>query len=64
MKYGLKILFPDNEYLWITTGYNIFHLEPVLFDSKELALDFVSKTWGSTADNLMFGGKIRVEPYE
>jgi hypothetical protein len=39
-------------------------LEPVLFDSKELTLDFVSKIWGSTADNLMFGEKIRVEPYE
>jgi hypothetical protein len=64
MKYGLKILFPDNEYLWMTTGHNMSQLEPVLFDSKELTLDFVSKIWGSTADNLMFGEKIRVEPHE
>lgn len=64
MKYGVKVYWPDGEFLWVTTGHNIFHLEPVLFDSKELALDFVSKTWGSTADSLMFGGKIRVESYE
>lgn len=63
MKYGVKIQFPDNEYLWLTMGDSKFQLQPVLFDNKELALDYVSKTWGSTADNLMFSGKVVVEPY-
>ena len=49
MKYGIKIPFPDGEYLWETIGDSKFHLEPLLFETLEEAEEYRLKVWGQHA---------------
>lgn len=55
MKYGIKIPFPDGEFLWVTMGDSKFHLEPVLFESKYEAEVYALNTWGNNAKVEVYG---------
>lgn len=55
MKYGVKVIFPDGEYLWVTVGDSKFQIEPLLFDSKELAQEYALNTWGDYAIVELYG---------
>lgn len=55
MKYGVKVYWPDGEYLWVTEGDSKFHLKAKLFDTKEEADDYALNVWGENA---------KVEVYE
>jgi hypothetical protein len=49
MKYGVKVPFPDGEFLWVTQGDSKFHLEPILFESRYEAEEYALTVWGSNA---------------
>ena len=49
MKYGVKVYWPDGEFLWVTQGDSKFHLAPLLFDTKEEAEHYALSVWGETA---------------
>lgn len=49
MKYGIKIPFPDGEFLWVTQGDSKFHLEPLLFEDRADAEEYALKVWGYNA---------------
>ena len=49
MKYGVKVYWPDGEYLWVTQGDSKFHLAPLLFETKEEAEQYALSVWGETA---------------
>jgi hypothetical protein len=49
MKYGIKVYFPDGEYLWVTMGDSKFQLRPVLFDTQEEAEQYALNVWGDSA---------------
>lgn len=49
MKYGVKVYWPDGEFLWVTEGDSKFHLAPKLFESKEEAEDYALNVWGESA---------------
>lgn len=49
MKYGVKVYWPDGEFLWVTQGDSKFHLAPLLFDTKEEAEQYALSVWGETA---------------
>lgn len=46
MKWGVKVPFVDAGYLWVTMGDSKFQLEPMLFDTKELAEKYAQTVWG------------------
>jgi hypothetical protein len=48
-KFGIKVPLFDNDYLWITEGDSKFHLRPLLFDTKEKALEHALSVWGEDA---------------
>jgi hypothetical protein len=48
-KFGVKVPLFTNEYLWVTQGDSKFHLEPLLFDSKEAAEEYALTVWGEDA---------------
>lgn len=48
-RYGIKIPFPDNEYLWVTQGDSKFHLVPLLFETRAAAEEYALTTWGDHA---------------
>lgn len=48
-KYGIKIPFPDNEYLWVTQGDSKFHLAPLLFETRNDAEKYALTVWGEHA---------------
>ena len=45
-KYGVKVPWPDGEYLWVTQGDQKFHLTPLLFDSYQQASQYALTVWG------------------
>jgi len=49
MKYGIKVPFLDDEYLWATQGDSKFHLKPILFENKKEAEDYALNVWGENA---------------
>jgi hypothetical protein len=49
IKFGVKVPLFTNEYLWVTQGDSKFHLEPMLFDSKEAAEEYALTVWGEDA---------------
>lgn len=48
-QYGVKIYFPDGEYLWVTQGDSKFQLAPLLFESFDEAQIYALTTWGDRA---------------
>lgn len=57
MKYGVKVYWPDGEYLWVTQGDSKFHLAPLLFETKEEAEQYALSVWGETAKVEEYGEK-------
>ena len=55
MKYGVKVPFPDGEFLWVTQGDSKFHLEPILFESRNEAEEYALNVWGSNAKVELYG---------
>jgi hypothetical protein len=55
MKYGVKIPFPDGEFLWVTQGDSKFHIEPLLFETKEEAEQYSLNVWGINAKVELYG---------
>ena len=56
MKYGVKVYWPDGEFLWVTEGDSKFHLKPKLFDTEQEALDY-AQIWGDNATVEVYGEK-------
>jgi hypothetical protein len=48
-RYGVKIYFPDGEFLWVTQGDSKFQLAPLLFDSRAEAERYALTVWGDGA---------------
>jgi hypothetical protein len=48
-RYGVKIPFPDGEYLWVIQGDGKFQLEPLLFDTFQQASQYALTVWGAGA---------------
>lgn len=55
MKYGVKVYWPDGEFLWVTQGDSKFHLAPLLFESKEEAEKYALNVWGENARVEVYG---------
>jgi hypothetical protein len=49
MKYGVKVYWPDGEFLWITEGDSKFQIKPKLFETREEAEEYASTVWGDSA---------------
>lgn len=54
MKYGVKIYWPDGDFLWVTEGDSKFHLRPKLFETEQEALDY-AQVWGDNAKVELYG---------
>jgi len=54
MKYGVKVYWPDGEFLWVTEGDSKFQIVPKLFETEQEALDY-AKIWGDTAKVEVYG---------
>lgn len=48
-RYGIKVPWPDGEYLWVIQGDSKFQLEPMLFDSYQQASQYALTVWGAGA---------------
>jgi hypothetical protein len=55
MKYGVKVYWPDGEFLWVTQGDSKFHLAPLLFETKEEAEKYALSVWGESAKVDVYG---------
>ena len=49
MKWGIKVPFPDGDFLWVTVGDSKFQIEPRLFDTREQAEEYAQTVWGKGA---------------
>ena len=54
MKYGVKVYWPDGDFLWVTEGDSKFQMKPKLFETEQEALDY-AKIWGDTAVVELYG---------
>lgn len=48
-RWGVKVPWPDGEYLWVTQGDGKFHLTPMLFDTLQEASQYALTVWGAGA---------------
>jgi hypothetical protein len=49
MKYGVKVYWPDGEFLWVTEGDSKFQITPKLFESRIEAEEYALNVWGDSA---------------
>jgi hypothetical protein len=49
MKYGVKVYWPDGEFLWVTEGDSKFQITPKLFESRAEAEEYALTVWGDSA---------------
>jgi hypothetical protein len=49
MKYGVKVYWPDGEFLWVTEGDSKFQITPKLFESRVEAEEYALSVWGDSA---------------
>ena len=54
MKYGVKVYWPDGDFLWVTEGDSKFQMQPKLFDTEQEALDY-AQIWGENAVVELYG---------
>jgi len=54
MKYGVKVYWPDGDFLWVTEGDSKFQITPKLFDTEQEALDY-AQIWGDNAKVELYG---------
>ncbi len=54
MKYGVKVYWPDGDFLWVTEGDSKFQMKPKLFDTEQEALDY-AQIWGDNAVVELYG---------
>jgi len=54
MKYGVKVYWPDGDFLWVTEGDSKFQMQPKLFDTEQEALDY-AQIWGDNAIVELYG---------
>jgi hypothetical protein len=54
MKYGVKVYWPDGDFLWVTEGDSKFQMQPKLFDTEQEALDY-AQIWGDNATVEIYG---------
>jgi hypothetical protein len=55
MKYGVKVYWPDGEFLWVTEGDSKFQIVPKLFETREEAEEYASTVWGDSAIVELYG---------